>query len=860
MTTTVFNVDINVEVSALARSRSYAGRSLLATAFTLALALAGEAGAARAKAAVETPAPAVPVSTAVPDLASRWENEFNLTRSDLDGRTRFEALAAQTYCKEALIAKEDRDPTDVILRRTEALLADIGKLPGSPDLTAHKAALARLKAKAAACNVADPASRKALFLAIAELRRQIAFANPLLNFKQLLFVKSFLGSSHCCDQFFGNTTRPGGSVYILDDPFGPKPVLRDILAGSSVTNGRLQGKTLSGGSFRTPELSFDGKQLFFAATQCVRGGRSWSPETVYHVFKMKLDGSALTQVTDGSWNDFDPCVLPSGRIAFISERRGGFGRCHPRPVPTYTLHSMNPDGSDIVALSFHETNEWNPSVNHDGMIVYTRWDYIDRGDCIAHHPWLTYADGRDPRALQGNYPVNRRARPDAEMDVRAIPGSPLYVATAAPHHGQSFGSLVILDPRIEDDGAMAPLKRLTPEAKFPEVEGGQKSYGTAWPLNENYFLCAYAPPSATGSAGGRRKDSRFHGIYLVDRFGNKELIHEDPAINCMSPLPVVPRACPPMIPHATAVGVPGAPAKNDGAAIPTSGTVLCVNVYNSRKAWPEGAKIKEIRLIQVYPKATVRVNTPDIGIGSESLARNVLGTAPVFPDGSVQITVPAGKPFYMQALDENGCAIQSMQSATYVHPGERLTCQGCHENAHASPGTPARPPLALQAPAVELSPEVEGSSPVSFPRLVQPVLDRHCVSCHTKNKGKAPDLSGTPAKWSRPGYGGGSKTWSASYIALTTGTYTEGDPGKGFAFAFSARPPDRTPTQTTPGAFGARASKLYQMLCKGHHDVKLSPEEMRRITTWLDCNSVFFSAHSELDEQIAGKLVRPELE
>jgi hypothetical protein len=78
--------------------------------------------------------------------------------------------------------------------------------------------------------------------------------------------------------------------------------------------------------------------------------------------------------------------------------------------------------------------------------------------------------------------------------------------------------------------------------------------------------------------------------------------------------------------------------------------------------------------------------------------------------------------------------------------------------------------------------------------------------------------------------------------------------------ALKARPPARTPTQTVPGQFGARASKLYQLLQKGHNGVKLSTEDMRRITTWLDCNSVFFSAYDHLDEQIAGKLVRPTLE
>ncbi len=114
--------------------------------------------------------------------------------------------------------------------------------------------------------------------------------------------------------------------------------------------------------------------------------------------------------------------------------------------------------------------------------------------------------------------------------------------------------------------------------------------------------------------------------------------------------------------------------------------------------------------------------------------------------------------------------------------------------------------------------------------------------------------------WNRSGYGGGDKPWSASYIALTTGNYDEGNPLKGFAFAFSARPPQRTPTKTTPGEFGARASKLYELLSKGHYDVKLTPEELKRIILWLDCNSNFYGAHHDLEEQAAGEVVLPSIQ
>ena len=109
-----------------------------------------------------------------------------------------------------------------------------------------------------------------------------------------------------------------------------------------------------------------------------------------------------------------------------------------------------PDGGDIIALSHHETNEWDPSVDHHGMIVYSRRDYVDRSDCIAHHIWVCYPDGRDSRSYHGNYPLRPEHRPQMEMGVRAVPGSPRYVAVAAPHHRQCFGSLILIDQQLHE--------------------------------------------------------------------------------------------------------------------------------------------------------------------------------------------------------------------------------------------------------------------------------------------------------------------------------------------------------------------------------------------------------------------------
>ena len=133
---------------------------------------------------------------------------------------------------------------------------------------------------------------------------------------------------------------------------------------------------------------------------------------------------------------------------------------------------MFPDGTDIVRLSPHETNEWHPSVNNAGMIVYTRWDYVDRGHSQAHHAWTTTPDGRDPREVNGNTRMRWGSGPLMEMNVRAIPGTEKYVATAAPHHGWACGALILIDPTVVDDGEMSCIRRITPEQPFAETEAG----------------------------------------------------------------------------------------------------------------------------------------------------------------------------------------------------------------------------------------------------------------------------------------------------------------------------------------------------------------------------------------------------
>ncbi len=819
-------------------------------------------------------------------LIGPLHREFNELNRQIADRSNWDTdrLAREVHHREALILESDRTPVDIVWRRTQALLEHLGGMKNPPDLTAPSEKLEALRGRVEAVQQeADPeqSDLRTLFEDIAAVRREIAFSNPLLDFDKILFIKRHRALyDHMCDQYYGIASRPGGGVYVLENAFGDNPNVRDLLDESVVEHGRLEGRTLSGGNvsgnlnydgqgrlrgsddfgggaFLSPDICFDGEKILFSYVEHegdtrhrVHWGQDvdywsehWDKKRSFHVFKVNADGTGLKQLTDGPWNDIHACWLPDGRIAFVSERRGGFLRCG-RVCPVYTLFRMDSQGESIRPLSYHETHEWLPSVNNDGKIVYTRWDYVDRDSDVAHHIWLTYPDGRNPRAPHGNYPDVRESRPWMEMSIRAIPDSHRYLAVAAPHHGQNFGSLVLIDLRVEDDRAMSQVRRVTPEVMLPESEkapgvpfsrgrGGRgQVYGTPWPLSENFYLTVYDP-----------KESHY-GIYLADAFGNRELVYKDPAIGLSDPIPLRARPKPPVIPDQTLY----AKESEKEEKTPITGTVSVADVYESMRPLPRDTQLKELRLVQIFPKTTPAPDDPHIGIADrldQSLTRGVIGVIPIEEDGSAHFEMPAKVPFYMQALDKDGLAVQTMRSATYVHPGERLSCVGCHEPGHKAPGAPGEMPLAFRRPPSQPQAEAEGAYPLTFPRLVQPVLDNNCLQCHEQNRDNgAPGLRGDV--FVRHGH-------SEAFRSLAPFAW-----GK-FGGNYDGIRRNKT-TYSIPGDVGALASDLFEMLESGHHGVELTQEEMRRITLWLDANSVFYGDYFNPEAQARGERIMPRLE
>lgn len=734
--------------------------------------------------------------------------------------------------------REDGNPTTAdafaAAARThlERCLSLTAGLEGGPD--AGFAA----QAQAAVTHLMESGGTANLYVAARRLKRELLLHRPEFAFSRLFFCKRVPTSySHLVMQYFGWRARPGGGLFILERP-GYSMEARDILGGQ-----------LAEGSVLQPCLDWNGDRIVFSYV--AQAGRALKPEEVdnerddgfFHLWSMNIDGSDLRQLTAGAFDDLMPTWLPDGDIVFSSTRRRGYSRCFGPAFSErwhcYTLHRYAALDGAIERLSSNDVSEWFPVVAHDGMVYYSRWDYIDR-DAVTHQSlWNSRPDGTNPAAVWGN----GLPSPHCTFQIQPIPDSNKFVFVASAHHSMTGGSLVVLDP-ARGENAAAAVQRITPEVPFPEAETRDipEWYAAPWPLAEDLFLTAYSPYPLVWEPGANRRDAL--GIYLLDTAGNRELIYRDPEISATNPIPLRARPRPPVL------------VSTRDRGLGDLGEFLVTNVYDGLKGAVERGTVKELRVIQIFPKATPLANTPPVGLAGEENARAVLGVVPVAEDGSARFLAPANKPLLFQLLDADGRAVQIMRSLTYLQPGERISCAGCHEGrgkAARNGGVEA----ARHEPA-KIAPGPYDGRPFSYMRVVQPVLDDRCVRCHSGEKPpRGIDLTGTP-----------DRGFSRSYLALLqdVDARRQAEAAAGSTVEpLVPRYPARNQVQITPpgGQSGSRGALLLRMLDAGHNDVRLSPDEKRRLALWIDCNAIFYSGYTPEQQQLQlarEDLPMPELE
>jgi len=740
------------------------------------------------------------------------------------------AAEADAVLRRDWLFQADDNPTFQRVRReirwSRELAARLQRDPKTRDLSAELAELDLLEKRldgvdGDASHAGGLSTPEELYLAVRRLKRRLMFSNPVVDFSQVLLVDSPYPQGaewpHQARHRNGMMAVPGGRLLVLEG-LHPGGHVRKLAPERP-------------GSFWRPDLSFDARRVLF----CYKA----HDEKSFHLYEVNLDGSGLRQLTFGPYDDIDPIYLPDGHILFTTTRSNTYVRCMPYTY-AYVLARCDADGKDIYLVSRNNEPDWCPALLNDGRVCYSRWEYHDKALWRIQSLWSMNPDGTNTAAFWGNQSV----WPDHLAEPRPIPGSNRVMFTAVAHHDWFAGSIGIIDPAA---GFNFPhgLTKVTCDVPWPEcgqppldpheaeayhVSGRYAAYKTPYPLSEKDFLVSARAGSVSDRTSGREK----FRLYLMDVYGNRELIYEG-HYNVWHAMPVKPRRPPPQ--HPDRVAWPGT---GNDREHPQPGVLYSGDVYQGVADLPRG-RAKFLRVIQMDARTYStwtrdgRFSGPVVSAIQDDGVKRVLGTVPVEPDGSVAFQVPAGKALHFQLLDEHYRALQTMRSFTGVMPGERRGCVGCHEMHSVTP--PPKTGLALARPAPRLTPPPWGTASISYERFVQPVLDRHCGGCH-QGEGEAREEFDLTL---RPGRG----IFKEPYLTLVghanfsrdvTDPKVEGIAGALKAENFDQSDPKSYET-SRPMRHLSYTSPLIELASSGkHYDVKVDRQGLRRLIAWVDAN------------------------
>ena len=647
------------------------------------------------------------------------------------------------------------------------------------------------------------------------LQREALLANPLLDFDRVLLIRRKLGAK-------ARSAMSGelgvGTLNAHSNDSLPKTGWDNQIVMLSRLRDQPKLETLhqpDGGKIITDlEIHPDAQKIMFSS---IGGQANW------RVFEMNMDGSPPRQLTPDDGPDvghFDSCYLPDERIIFASTAVYQGLPCEAGNRQMVCLYLMDPKSGNIRQLTFEQDSDWCPTVLPDGRVMYLRWEYSDLAHSNSRILFQMNPDGTNQGELYGS----NSYFPNSFFHARPMPGHPSkLIGVAGGHHGIArSGRLLILDPTIsrrEADGVVQEIpgrgKKVEAIVRDRLVDGVWPQFLMPCPLSEKYVLVSCKP-----------SETSLWGLYLVDVFDNMTLIHEVEESALLEPIAVMKTPRAPRIPDRI-------------NTTKSEATVLLTDIYQGPglDGIPQGT-VKNLRIIEYYfSKRGTGGLIGSIGMDGPWDIKRVLGTVPVEKDGSAHFKIPAQTPVALQPLDDKGQALQLMRSWFVGMPGERVSCIGCHEGMNQAP--PLAPALAATRPPSDIAASWHGPTRgFSFPREVQPVLDRHCVQCHAGEPGHAePNLKGGRMidDWSsqisgNAGRNGGKFT--TSYAEL---------------HRYIRRPGIESDLRLlSPMDYHFSSTELGRMLRNGHHGVKLDGESHQRISTWADLNAPFHGTWGEI--------------
>ena len=416
----------------------------------------------------------------------------------------------------------------------------------------------------------------------------------------------------------------------------------------------------------------------------------------------------------------------------------------PQQQAIFLLHVMNGDGSNMHQISFNTNHDFDPSVLSNGQIVFSRWELTNGANQVSLYQ--TNPDGSGLQLLYGANShatganiagtnnnviqfLNARQRNDGSLLAIVRPllatqqgGDIVDINTA--------GFVEIHQPSAPSGApgtgqASATTLGVTTDANKPSLGG---RFYSAYPLYDgtNRMLVSWSPclvlvAGATEVCNGSNTsgtkvqmappeytlwvydfDAGTLGPVLSAAAGT--MIVEPVILQARTPAPTaIPDGAggiPDTVPAASAAQTAAQNLATNQVGVLDISSVYDIDGVDTANpniagmANPSQAPfyVRPYRFIRIekaveIPGMTVRkLNASAFGpLGRSQGMREILGYAPIQPDGSVQIQVPADVPFIVDIVDVNARRVQTLATHTswlQLLPGETKSCNGCHSTVN----------------------------------------------------------------------------------------------------------------------------------------------------------------------------------